>query len=149
MPDFSPRYLAEHILLPQFLKEREAPEVFAAFARRDPTFFEVVWFSAGFRFQPSLDFGAIDGLQVGLMSLPNPRDATEAYLAVVVGTISDPTLLRYFLWEKGEGSTFITERQSAKHINFGVGPPFTGDWDSDCKLVVAKISEIVSEAPTG
>ena len=123
MPGPSPRYLAEHFLLPKFLKERGAADVFAAFGRGDRNFFIPVWFEAGFRFQPWLDFSEVEGLRLGLMSLPNPREATEAYLAVVVGKVSDPTLLRYFLWEKGEGCTFVTELASGKHLKFGVGPP--------------------------
>jgi hypothetical protein len=145
----SPRYLAEHLILPRFLKERGAADVFAAFARGDRNFFDPVWAEAGFRFLPRFDFGEIDGLRLGLMTLPTPRDATEAYFAVLVGRTSDPALLRCFLWEKGDARTVMTEWREGKHLNYGEGPPFTGDWGADGDEVLKKIYGIVSGPPTG
>jgi hypothetical protein len=67
---------------------------FSPLSRGDRNFFEPVWSKAGFRFLPWLDFSEMEGLRLGLMSLLNRREATAAYLAVVIGNISDPTLLR-------------------------------------------------------
>ena len=145
----SPRYLAEHALLPKFLKERGANEVFAAFARGDRGFFDPVWVEAGFRFQPRLDFDEIEGMRLGLMTLPTPREATEAYFAVMVGNVAEPDLLRYFLWEKGDPGTFITEWQSGKHLNYGEGPPFTGDLGADGEQVMIKIYGVLTGPLSG
>lgn len=145
----SPRYLAEHVLLPRFLKERGAAAVLSAMQRGDRDYFLPVWMEAGFRFQPRLEFGEINGLRLGLMSFPAPREAAEAYLAIAVGKASDPAFLRYFLWERGDSSTFITEWRDSIHLNHGVGDPFTGDLGEDGFRFLQRVAEIVGLAPAG
>lgn len=145
----SPRYLAEHVLLPRFLKERGAAAVLSAMQGGDRNYFLPVWMEAGFRFQPRLEFGEVNGLRLGLMSFPSPREAAEAYLAVVVGKASDPAFLRYFLWERGEPGTFITEWKGSSHLNHGAGAAFTGSLEEDGFRFLQRVAEIVGLTPAG
>jgi hypothetical protein len=85
------------------------------------------------------------GLRVGVLTLPTPRDVTEAYLAAVVGKTAEPPYLRCFLWEKSESlfddkpRTVISEWAGTEHRNYGQGPPFTGDLTRDSGEFVARV----------
>lgn len=144
----SPRYLAEHMLMPRFLRERGGPAVLDAIEGDDAGFFIPVWMEAGFRFTPKLIYRTQDGLRLGVLTLPTPREATEAYLAVVVGKTSDPGYLRYFLWEMGESlfddkpRTVIGEWSASAHRNHGEGPPFGADFATDCAKLVAHVVQL-------
>ena len=143
----SPRYLAAHLLLPRFLREQGAVTVLDAVERNDADFFIPVWMQAGFRFTSRLFHQSADGLRVGVLTLPMPREPTEAWFAAVVGSTSDPAYLRYFLWEKGESvldnrpRTVITEWAGSQHRNYGEGPPFAGDLAGDRAAFVARVIE--------
>jgi len=129
----SPRYLAEHLVMPRFLREQGATAVLDAIERNQADFFLPVWAEAGFRFTPRLMALARGELRIGVLTLPTPREATEAYLAAIVGKAPDPGVLRYFLWEKSESvldakpHTMLSEWAGGAHRNYGEGPPFTGD----------------------
>ena len=141
----SHRYVAEHMLLPRFLREQGAAAVLDAIERGDADFFQAVWMNAGFRFTTRPSYRAQGGLRVGVLTLPLPRGATEAYLVAVVGKTADPAYLRYFLWEKSESlfddkqHTVISEWAGTEHRNFGQGPPFTGDLTKDSGEFVARV----------
>ena len=144
----SPRYLAAHLLMPRFLRERSAAAALDAIERNDADFFIPVWMEAGFRFTPRLFHQLADGLRVGVLTLPMPREPTEAWFAAVVGGASDPAYLRYFLWEKGESGsdnqpyTVISEWAGTQHRNYGAGPPFTGDLAGDRAAFVARVLQL-------
>ena len=144
----SPRYLAAHLLMPRFLREQGARAVLDAIERNDADFFIPVWMQAGFRFTSRLFHQAADSFQVGVLTLPMPREPTEAWFAAIVGNASDPAYLRYFLWEKGESvldnrpRTVISEWAGTAHRNYGEGPPFTGDLAGDRAAFVARVIEI-------
>jgi hypothetical protein len=141
----SPRYLAAHLLMPRFLRERGAPAVLDAIERGDADFFLPVWMNAGLRFTTRPSYRAQGGLRVGVLTLPLPRDTTEAYLAVVVGKTAEPAYLRYFLWEKSESlfddkpRTVISEWAGTAHRNYGQGPPFTGELTRDSGELIARL----------
>lgn len=141
----SPRYLAAHLLMPRFLREQGAATVLDAIERGDADFFHPVWMNAGFGFATRPSYRAQGGLRVGVLTLPMPRDVTEAYLAAVVGKTAEPAYLRYFLWEKSESlfddkpRTVISEWAGTEHRNYGQGPPFTGDLARDSEEFVARV----------
>ena len=144
----SARYLAAHLLMPRFLREQGAPAVLDAIERGDADFFQPVWMNAGFRFTTRPSYRAHGGLRMGVLTLPMPRDVTEAYLAAVVGKTAEPAYLRYFLWEKSESlfddkpHTVITEWAGTEHRNYGQGPPFTGDLTKDGGEFVARVAAL-------
>jgi hypothetical protein len=141
----SPRYLAAHLLMPRFLREQGAPAVLDAIERGDADFFQPVWMNAGFRFTTRPIYRTQGGLRVGVLTLPTPREATEAYLAAVVGKTAEPGYLRYFLWEKSEPlfddkpRTVISEWAGTAHRNYGQGPPFTGELTRDSGELIARV----------
>jgi hypothetical protein len=143
----SPRYLAEHIVMPRFVREQGAGSVLDAIERNDPDFFIPVWMQAGFRFTPRLFYRAAEGHRVGVLTLPMPREPTEAWLAAIVGSSSDAAYLRYFLWEQsdstdGQPRTVVGEWAESAHRNYGDGPPFTRDLASDCAAFIARVTRI-------
>jgi hypothetical protein len=149
---FSPRYLAEHLLLPRHLREKGGAAALDAIARRDEWFFVPVWMEAGFRFTPQMVHVVREDFRVGVISLPRPREDTEAFLAAIVGRLSDPAWWRYFLLESGvsvvDGSpiTAIGEWAGGTHRNFGSGPPFTGNAEDDIASFVERVLEICRPA---
>ena len=143
----SPRYIVAHMLLPAFLREQGASAVLDAIERGDDAFFIPVWTRAGMRFSPRF-FHVIHGdFRAGVMTLPMPREMTEAYLVAVVGKRSDPAFLRYFLWESGDSAdqgqrTVIGEWSGAAHSNYGSGPPFTGDLANDRAAFIERVVQV-------
>jgi hypothetical protein len=143
----SPRYLAEHMLMPRFLREKGAGAALDAIERNDADFFIPVWMEAGFRFTPRFFYRTVEDLKVGAMTLPRPRQPTEAWLAAIVGRASDPNDLRYLLWEQSDSvdnrpRTVISEWSGTSHLNYGDGPPFTGDLANDCAAFLARVAQI-------
>ena len=144
----SPRYLAAHLLMPRFLREQGASVVLDAIERGDADFFLPLWVNAGFRFTTRPSYSAHGGLRVGVLTLPMPREVTEAYLAAVVGKTAEPAYLRYFLWEKSESvfddkpRTVISEWAGTEHRNYGQGPPFTGNLTKDSGEFVARVATL-------
>lgn len=146
----SPRYLAEHLIMPRFLREKGAGAALDAIERNDADFFIPVWMEAGFRFTPRFSYQAVEGLRVGAMTLPMPRESTEAWLAAIVGAAPDAAYLRYFLWEQSDSSdgsprTVLSEWSGSGHLNYGDGPPFTRDLANDCAALVARVVQICSK----
>ena len=143
----SPRYLAEHLIMPRFLREKGAGAALDAIERNDAEFFIPVWMEAGFRFNPRFFYQTAEGLRIGAMTLPMPRQETEAWLAAIVGSASDPAYLRYFLWEQSDSidnqpRTVISEWSGAAHLNYGDGPPFTLDLANDCAAFLSRVEQI-------
>lgn len=147
----SPRYLAAHLLMPRFLREQGAPAVLDAIERGDADFFLPVWMNAGFRFTTRPSYRVEGALRLGLLTLPMPREATEAYFAVIVGKASETDYLRYFLWEKSASvfddkpRTVISEWAGTEHSNFGQGPPFTGDLKVDSGEFLARVAALCAK----
>jgi hypothetical protein len=143
----SPRYFAAHMVLPRFVREKGASAVRDAIERDDADFFIPVWMEAGFRFTTRLFHQAAGDLRIGVLTLPMPRQPTEAWFAAIVVSAPDPAYLRYFLWEQGESldgrpSTVVAEWSGTGHLNFGEGPPFTGNLANDRDAFVARVLQI-------
>ena len=143
----SPRYFAAHLIMPRFVREKGAVAVLDAIERNDADFFIPVWMEAGFRFTPRLLHQAAGGLRLGVLTLPMPREPTEAWFAAIVAGDSDPAYLRYFLWEQGESlddkpRTVVTEWAGTGHRNYGDGPPFTGGLAGDRAAFIARVLQI-------
>ncbi len=151
VPDegFSPRFFAEHNIMPRFLRERGASACLAAIEAKDDAFFIPVWFEAGFRFSPVFSHAVHGQHRIGIMTFPRPRRATEAYVGVVVGRVDDPTALRYFLWEEslsvaGEKGTMIGEWDGSTHRNHGAGPRMSGDLEADLVELTRRIVALLA-----
>jgi hypothetical protein len=132
----SPRYIAEHMILPRFMHEAGAGAVLDAIEQHDADFFIPVWMQAGFRFTPRLIYLTFEDLRVGILTFPAPREPTEGFLGVFVAKPGDSGFFRYFVWETSVGldgapGTVIGEWRDSKHINHGAGPPQTGNLPND------------------
>lgn len=143
----SPRYFAAHLVLPRFVREKGAGVVLDAIERNDADFFIPVWMEAGFRFTPRFLYQATGAFRVGVLTLPMPRQPTEAWFAAIVASAPNPACLRYFLWEQGESledkpRTVVAEWSGTGHLNYGDGPPFTGDLAGDRGAFVARVIQI-------
>jgi len=155
----SRRYLAEHIYLPQFVRQQGAAAVLDAISREDEVFFRPVWMEAGFRFTPDMFVVDHGDLQVGVITLPTPQESPEAYLAAIVGSARDPNFVRCFLLEQGSGvaneimkmlgaapaedagdPTVLGEWEGSTHRNHGAGPPITGDYVGDVAAFVRAVT---------
>jgi hypothetical protein len=144
----SPRYLAAHLILPAFLREQGAPALLAAIERADADFFVPVWMQAGFRFSPRFIHRAFGELRIGVLSLPRPRQETEAFFAAVAARVTDLQPARFFLLElaepagEGGGRTMIGEWAVTAHRNFGNGPPFSGDFAADAGAFIEQVKRL-------
>ena len=144
----SPRYMAEHMIMPAFLRELGATAVLDAIQWRDADFFIPVWMGAGFRFSPVLLYTQRGDWRIGAITLPQPRESSEAYFAAFVGRTSDSGACRYFLLESAESVmdqrryTVLGEWAGTTHRNYGEGPPFTGDLVNDHAAFVDAVVEV-------
>lgn len=140
------------MIMPRFLAEKGATATLDAIEREDDDFFIPVWMTAGFRFSPILIHLDRGDLRIGLITMPMPREITEAWLAAVVGKRSDPAYLRYFLLEMSihvmdqSPATVIGEWAGSTHRNHGGGPLTTSDLAADCAAFVARVEQIINAA---
>jgi hypothetical protein len=145
----SPRYLAEHFIMPRFLRERGASACLDAIAAKDDAFFIPVWFEAGFQFRPMFLASTHGPYRLGIMTFPRPRETTEAYVGIVVGRTDNPAFLRYFLWEESvslmtsEPATVIGEWDGGTHRNYGAGPKFSGSFENDIAELTQRVLAIL------
>lgn len=147
----TPRYIAEHMLMPRFLREVGGAAVLDAIQRRDADFFIPVWMQAGFRFSTMPLYTARGDWRIGVLTLPLPRQTTEAWLAAFVGRTTDPTYCRYFLLEDAESIfdgrkyTVIGEWDGSTHKNNGEGPGITGDLVNDHSAFVDAVLQVCAQ----
>jgi len=149
----SPRYIAEHVIMPRFLRDRGAEACLDAIAQKNDEFFIPVWFEAGFQFRPMFVHAVHPPHRVGIITFPRPREATEAYVGVVVGHVEDRSFLRYFLWEQsvsftGEAGTVLGEWEDGSHVNYGAGPKFSGSFEDDIKELTRRVLGFLTPKPT-
>lgn len=143
----SPRYLAEHLIMPRYLRDQGAVTALDAIRDRNPDFFIPVWMEAGFQFTPRMVHTGAQGYRVGLITLPAPRDDTEGYFAAIVGSEANPLDWGYFVLESstsidGSARTVIGEWADGRHLNFGSGPAFTGNLEDDAVAFIERVLEI-------
>jgi hypothetical protein len=156
----SPRYFAVHRVMPLFLETHGIMPFLDAIAREDDSFFIPVWMEAGFRFRPMFLERAAGAMRFGVLSLPMPRQTTEAYMAVFVGDNRDASVCHYFVQEKsvsfvtaadgsiamGDG-TVLGGWRDGTHLNYGSGPPSTGDFTADASAMIDAILAALKPAP--
>jgi hypothetical protein len=143
----SPRYLAEHLIMPRYLREQGPAAALDAIRDRNPDFFIPVWMEAGFQFTPRMVHTGAQGYRLGLITLPAPRDDTEGYFAAIVGNEANPLDWGYFVLESstsidGSTRTVIGEWADGRHLNFGSGPAFTGSLEDDAVAFIESVLEI-------
>lgn len=148
----SRRYLAVHFLLRDLLREIGPARALDAIAANDAGPFARVWIEAGFKFAPLFLYEAKDGWRLGLITLPAPRESTEAYVALVASPMAAPDTHRYILWEKGSPSpfdgsaqTFLCEWTGAGHITHDDGPPYTGQLERDAPAFIARCLQLLAQ----
>jgi hypothetical protein len=107
----SPRYLAEHLIMPRYLREKGAAAALDAVERNDADFFIPVWIEAGFRFSPRFFYQAADGRQDRRADAADAARADRAWLAAIVGAASDPACPAVF----PVGEKRIGARRPAAH----------------------------------
>jgi hypothetical protein len=147
------RYIAAHKFLPHYFFNELGPErILNAIERGDNDTFIPVWFAAGFQFTPQFVYQTHDNFRIGLISLPAPRKATEAYMAVFVGRKDDPEFGRYFLLELTDKlftdgpTTMVTEwDREHKHHNYGKGPAFEKDFDACVNAFMKRVIELIAK----
>jgi hypothetical protein len=153
----SRRYLAVHFLLRDHLREVGAQRALDAMAARDTEFFARIWTEAGFKFSPLFLHEHKDGWRLGLITLPAPRESTEAYVALVASPDAAPGTHRFILWEKGSPSpfdgsaqTFLCEWTAGGHRTLDDGPPYTGQLEVDAPAFIARCRTLLGQtAPAG
>lgn len=148
----SRRYLAVHVLLRDLLREVGPTRALDAIAARDTELFARVWTEAGFKFAPLFLYEAKDGWRLGLITLPAPRESTEAYVALVASPMAAPATHRYILWEKGSPSpfdgsaqTFICEWTAVGHVTYDDGPPYTGQLERDAPAFIERCRALLGQ----
>jgi hypothetical protein len=146
----SPRYIAEAFIFPKFLAAQGVHKVLDAIERRDADFFIPVWMEAGFRFTPMLFHEVFGTHRIGVIGFPMPRESTESYLGIIVGSTTEPAARRYLTWElatplgfPGETGTMIGEWNERGHGNCGPGPRFTADPVTDLQAILDRIHAIL------
>lgn len=151
----SRRYLAVHFLLRDFLREVGARRALDAMQAQDVDFFARIWTEAGFRFAPMFICRHEGGWRLGLITLPAPRESTEAYVALVASPDAAPHTHRYILWEKGSPSpfdgapqTFLCEWTARGHVTLDDGPPYTGVLDVDAPAFLARCRALLAGGGT-
>lgn len=152
----SRRYLAVHFLLRDHLREVGAQRALDAIEAKDADFFAKVWTEAGFRFAPLFLYRHEHGWRLGIITLPAPRESTEAYVALVASPDAAPQTHRYILWEKGSPSpfdgtpqTFLCEWTAKGHITLDDGPAYTGSLDVDAPAFLARCRALLGGGPAG
>jgi hypothetical protein len=155
----SRHYHEMHRLTPQLLKERGIAAVLDAIARSDNDFFVSILLDSGTRFQPQFVEQVEGTRRFGIMSLPEPLKPPDASIAVFVGDSNDLSFCHYFLLEKSvsflttsDGSVEVREStvlggwEEGRHLNFGPGPSFTGDFAVDAAAMIAAILKVFADA---
>jgi hypothetical protein len=143
----SRRYAAEHGWFRRFVASQPADLLMAAFREKNSDFFIPVWFSAGFRFTPSLFYDQVDGVEIGILTFPAPQEPGEAYLGAVVRT-KDAPKAQYFLLEMSEKlfesstGTMVCAWNDECHWNYGHGKAFSGKLSLDVEAFKKRVLEV-------
>jgi hypothetical protein len=128
----SPRYLAEHVLLPGLVGSGVG-SVLRSISLGDDYPIAAELERAGLGDQRlHLRYAEVNGVQVGVFTLPPPVDVQDGYMAAFIGRVSDPTYGRYIVCELGDGGKpIIGEWAAGNRRTLGDAPAVTGDVDVD------------------
>ena len=149
----TPAYALAHVFFPNMVKLKGAATVVSALERRDLIYFDPLWAQAHVTHNPFVTSQLREPYRIATMSLPPPAEMGEAYMAAIVVSKTDPTLVRYFTLEhdfvlaKQANRTVVCERAGQKHTKHGDGPALTGTNDTDAAAFVDAVMEVVSPTP--
>src|SRR5882724_8933583 len=95
----TPAYALAHVFLPNLLKLKGHATVMSALERRDLVFFDPLWAQAHIAHNPYVLTQIRDPYRIATLTLPQPNEMGEAYMAGIVIKTNDPSYLRYFTLE--------------------------------------------------
>jgi hypothetical protein len=94
-----------------------------------------------------------DGLRIGVVDLPAPREPGEAYFVGIVAKVSDLAMSRFFTLEQqyviasASTRTLLCERDGNRHIKHGEGSPITGNGEVDGNAFIDAIVAQIARQP--
>lgn len=149
----SPTYALAHMFLPNLLRVKSAGTLLGVIERKEKYFFDALWAQAHLTHVPTLVSAQRDGLRIGVVDLPAPREPGEAYFAGIVAKVSDLAMSRYFTLEQeyviatGSARTQLCERDGTRHSKHGEGSPITGTPEVDGAAFIDAIVAQVARKP--
>ena len=149
----SPTYALAHMFLPNLIRVKTAGTVLGVIERREKYFFDAVWAQAHLTHVPTLVSAQRDGLRLGVVELPTPREPGEAYFVGIVAKISDLAMSRYFTLEQqyviasASTRTLLCERDGNRHTKHGEGSPITGNGEVDGAAFIDAIVAQIARQP--
>jgi len=149
----SPTYALAHMFLPNLLRVKSAGTLLGVIERKEKYFFDALWAQAHLTHVPTLVAAQRDGLRIGVVELPTPREPGEAYFAGIVAKVSDLAMSRYFTLEQeyvialGATRTQLCERDGTRHTKHGEGSPITGNPEVDGAALIDAIVAQIARKP--
>lgn|SRR3990167_3538435 len=149
----SPTYALAHMFLPNLLRVKSAGTLLGVIERKEKYFFDALWAQAGLTHVPTLVAAQRDGLRIGVVDLPAPREPGEAYFGGIVAKVSDLAMSRYFTLEQeyviatASTRTLLCERDGTRHTKHGEGPPITGNPEADGAAFIDAIVAQIAKKP--
>ncbi len=140
-----------HVILPNVMKLKGASVVMSAMERRDVSLFAHVWEQTGVTHTPQVVAKEHDAWRIGVMSLPKPNEMGEAFMCAFVAKKQDAAMARYFTLENDyvlatkTHRTLLCERDGARMVRVGDGPPVTGDFAADANAFVEAIVVVLTK----
>ena len=134
-----------HVVLPNLMKLKGASTLVGAIERRDASPFSQVWAQTGVAHEPQVIAKEVGDWRIGVMSLPPPNEMGEAHLCAFVAKKNDASVTKYFTLELDyvlatkTTRTQLAERDGARMVKRGEGPPVTGDFQVDAAAFTAAI----------
>lgn len=138
----TPAYALAHVFLPNMIKLKGQAAVMSAIQRRDLIFFDSLWAQAQITHNPYVWSDERGLYRAAAVTLPEPREMGEAYMAGLVVASNDPSFMRYFTLEldfvlaKQANRTLLCEREGPRHVKLGDGPVLTGNREVDTRAFV-------------
>jgi hypothetical protein len=135
--------------MPNLLKLKGAQVVVGAIERRDASIFQPVFTQTGVDHAPQMIAKDHDVWRFGVVSLPAPKEMGDAYMCAFVAKKNDAAIARYFTLEYDyvlatkTSRTVLCERESARTVKLGEGPPVTNDFATDATSFVDAIMNTI------
>jgi hypothetical protein len=151
----SPNAAIANIFLPNLVKLRGASTFVSSVERQDYAFFEQIWTQAHVTYKPQLAAKTIEsGLSKGTyriatVSLPAPKDLGESYLFGIAVKKNDAqwaklfTLDKHYVLRTNQDGTTLVERDGARQIKHGDGPPLGANGEPDATAFVDAMMLII------
>jgi hypothetical protein len=140
-----------HVILPNLMKLKGASVVVSAIERRDVSIFAHVWQQTGVDHTPQvLAKERNETWRIAILSMPTPKEMSEAYMVAFVAKKNDAAITRYFTLEYDyvlatkSTRTILCEVDRGKTTKFGEGPKLASDFQTDAGAFIEAIMNIIS-----